>query len=149
MTDNPCPLCDKPILDTAYVCHRCVQHLRADIEQAADWWDESEVTLTRQDRVTHGPSSGKPQADSDAVPHETPVPFSTAASETRWVAANTIGTWARHIAEERGVDLPAEPRTTHYPRLVAVPEPDPTERGLCAMSDLPRDWCDHCRADTA
>jgi len=44
----PCPICGKPISDTAYVCHRCTLDLARRLLNAAHLWREVEVTLSRQ-----------------------------------------------------------------------------------------------------
>lgn len=50
--DNPCPRCDEPISDTAYVCHRCALKLQAKLLTTALLWPALDGVLTRQARRT-------------------------------------------------------------------------------------------------
>lgn len=45
---NPCPLCDKPIADTAYVCHACAKRLARDLLRTGLRWDSIEDAIGRR-----------------------------------------------------------------------------------------------------
>lgn len=94
---NPCPLCDKPIADTGYVCHACADHARDSLLRIAGDWADLETTRLRQDRIGDpGPASTEP-----------PLPYNPRAAEVAWVIQNTLTTWAREIATTRGGEAPA------------------------------------------
>lgn len=69
MTENPCPVCDRPIADTAYVCHGCTRHLVKALLRAAIEIAELDVTFARQDAVDVQSGSGTPSV---ANPYEGP-----------------------------------------------------------------------------
>lgn len=79
------------------MCRGCVQRLEHSLGDVPALWHQLEVTLTRQDAM--GTDEGRKSADSA-------LPFKLAASEARWVLANTVGTWARAIAENAGISQP-------------------------------------------
>lgn len=198
---NPCPVCGKPIADTAYVCAGCGRHLAKQLLRAAVEWRDLDVTLARMDAVDARPTSGvftirpllgpycrppelsDPDTDPDVpwrkyrwckhescqraqdtqvaatlnarrqdpIPHEAALAFHGAASQAMAVARNTVTTWARHVAEERGVRIPddPEPRYRTEPQSEEpVDEDDEVEvqrrrrrRTYCQCCDLPIDDC--------
>lgn len=46
MSDNPCPVCDRPIADTAYVCHLCARALAKRLLRAATLWEDLEDAIS-------------------------------------------------------------------------------------------------------
>lgn len=164
-----CPVCDRPIHDQAYVCSTCGDLLAEDLRTCASLWLESELTLTRQAHVSggigvsarehhtvYGPycqSCEHPScevavhsqmrarmAGEQPIPNEEAMPMHYGASEARWIAANTITTWARHVSEERGIPIPDPPRPVP-PATVTVTACPRKEETLCPMSDLPPEQC--------
>lgn len=99
MTDTLCSACERPVSDQAYLCARCAHLLAVDLGEVPGLEPDLEITLTRQDRV--GDSSG-----GSSKRAEEPLPFSVAASEAGYVLTNTLSTWARDVARERGVPGP-------------------------------------------
>lgn len=117
-----CARCERELADGAYVCDRpCAERLARDLAEAAGHADDAPNVVARQ--VRYGPGGGRA--------NERPLPFDVRASEDLWAAENTIGTWARHVAEERGI-APFEP-------------PPPTLGPLCAQGDLSK--CPHGSCD--
>jgi hypothetical protein len=140
VSDNPCPLCGKPIADTAYVCHHCGALLALAILRTALLWESLEDAIGRRLRVDHPSAAPKlvertPHAGpwcygahhgcqhescrtvwysrdrtEPPLPHEDSGTLSIEASEAGWAAHNTITTWARHIIETRGLDTPRTPQ---------------------------------------
>ena len=51
---NPCPICDHPIADTAYVCHRCARSLATQLLRAARLWRDLEDSLAGQGATRAG-----------------------------------------------------------------------------------------------
>lgn len=92
-----CRLCDHTILDTAYVCHPCAGAHARRLQQASELFDEIYLQIARQARwkepVRHGRS--------------TPLPYDQDASRAMASIVNTVTTWARHIADERGQATPS------------------------------------------
>ncbi len=93
-----CGICVRPLADNAYICASCsrkLEHALADIPARAR---EVTITATRQARIGSGDGGRKSS--------EVPLPFDWNASDLGWTLTNTLGTWARHIAAERGIELP-------------------------------------------
>lgn len=105
---NPCPICDKPIADTAYVCHVCVTDLARRLRDSARDWPDLEDAIGRR-MILRSRTTGtrKPQpGDELALAHETPLLINPAAMEQADIITNTATTWARHVIEERGHAAP-------------------------------------------
>jgi hypothetical protein len=103
---NPCAVewCDRPVGD-GHVCQRCCDRLSVALGDVGALWVELDLVLTRQARYSDPEGRGGDKA----------LPFNPTASELGWVLRNTLGTWCRLIAEERGRILP----TTDTPAAVA------------------------------
>lgn len=120
MTDAPtCERCGDRIHDTAYVCARDADWLRADLELVAKVAGEVWTTVARLDRierlgrgerVEEDTSCGCPQCTSaeepDGALYPTPWPVSLTAGERHDAAVNELTTWVRHVAETRGISGP-------------------------------------------
>jgi len=167
--ESPCPVCDKPIADTAYVCSTCADQLATDLSECAVLWGESELTLTRQSRTTGGIGGGgrdlrvtlgpfceqcehlscesavhsqmrARMAGEPPLPNEETMPMHYGASEARWAAGNTITTWARHVSEERGLPIPEPLKPPVITSADRWPTDDEREQ-RCPMSDLLPSQC--------
>lgn len=120
MTDAPsCDRCGDRIHDTAYVCGRCADWLRVDLELVAKVAGEAWATVARLDRIErHGrglrveedDSCDCPQCTSEDEPegalYPTPWPVSLEAGERHDGAVNELTTWVRHVSETRGISGP-------------------------------------------
>lgn len=97
--NEPCMVdwCDRPVGD-GYTCQHCADRLERALGDVPALWDELDVVLTRQARYSDPEGRGGEKA----------LPFNTQASEVGWVLRNTLATWCRLIAEERGKDLPED-----------------------------------------
>lgn len=119
MPDCAAPRCDRPIPDVAYVCPGSAVDLAAVLHDAAELWPELETTIAGQARMAEPgprprgrtppqpirPGLGDPADDqADGMPSGLPVQLY--AAEVRDAVRNTVTTWARLIAEERGTILP-------------------------------------------
>lgn len=92
--------CDRdgqPVADGAHCCAACVSQTAANLEFIESTADDLETTLTRQDRVSVG-TGGRANA-------ETPLPLNLSASDVGTALRNTLTTWVRLVAEERGVTI--------------------------------------------
>jgi transcription elongation factor Elf1 len=89
--------CDRPVLDQAYSCQRCADRLSVALGDVTALWGELDTVLTRQARYSDAEGRGC---------SEKALPFNANASEIGWVLRNTLSTWCRIIAEERGRVLP-------------------------------------------
>ena len=110
--------CGRPV-DDAYLCGTCTQQLRATLDSVPSLVDELDTTITRQAVLGE---KGGPRAA------EKPLPFNVQASEAAWVLRNTLGGWARVIAEEATVGAETRLETINgpsgYPRRGAeIPTP--------------------------
>lgn len=94
-TTATCRRCDRPVADAAPSCAACVAQTRDNLEWIADHAHELDTTLARLDRVT-APTAGHAT--------ETPLPVNLRASDVASRLRNTLTTWARVVAEERGAD---------------------------------------------
>lgn len=100
MSQPTCERCARPMADTAYVCPACAAGLRRALGEVASVAGEHAAAIYRQARLGDGGPGGGEQ-----------LPYSPEAAEQTWVAVNTLTTWARHIAEERGLALRPAPGT--------------------------------------
>lgn len=96
MTD--CLLCERPILDTAYVDVVCANQTARALETAAELYPELAIAIARLARF------GEPTRFSAA---EQPLPFNQSASIDYSSVVNTVTTWARHIVDVRGILAPS------------------------------------------
>jgi hypothetical protein len=90
--------------DNAYLCPSCTVELRELLAGMPQLLEELETTITRQARVGGG-DGGRKSA-------ETQVPFHGRAGQLVSALRSALGTWARHVAETRGV--PIQVRRTIY-----------------------------------
>jgi hypothetical protein len=98
LTDLPtCLRCPRPIPDTAYIETRCASDLRAQLERVATLAGEAAATVAKLDRL----SAGGRRTDTEA-----PLPLKLAAAADHDAAVSTLLTWARHIHEQSGRELP-------------------------------------------
>lgn len=113
-----CQLCARPqTADQAYICGTCAGKVTTRLEQAADLWPELLTTCASQARMAEpgphrrGRAPAEPvrpgiggQDQANGWPHG--LPPNLAAVETRDAVRNTVTTWVRLAAEERGTIEP-------------------------------------------
>jgi hypothetical protein len=100
VSDVTCAVCAHPIRhEQAYVCERCGDRLARDLAGLSLIAGEHVVTITRQARVGSGGGKGA----------ETPLPWNLDAANALDAGVNTLTTWARHCAQERGLTIPPVP----------------------------------------
>jgi hypothetical protein len=90
--------CDRPVVE-GLVCQRCADKLSTALGDIPALWEELDTVLTRQNIYSDDHSRSGAEA---------PLPFNATASELGWVLRNTLSTWCRLIAEERGKQLPED-----------------------------------------
>lgn len=104
VTSRPtCDLCDRPLPDQAYVCERCAEGVREDLLRIVKYAGDVEGAVLKLVRYGGlGGGSG-----------ERPVPFDDVRAERAAAVGNMVATWARHVAESRGlvVEPPEASRT--------------------------------------
>jgi hypothetical protein len=95
--NEPCMVewCDRPVVE-GHVCMGCAGRLERALGDVPALWEELDTVLTKQARYAAAEFRRGEQA----------LPFNPAASELGWVLRNTLSTWCRLIAEERGRVLP-------------------------------------------
>jgi hypothetical protein len=99
MTGPTCDLDGRPVDGTAYVCSPCSDKTRADLLRIVDLAGDVEAAILKLVRYGGaGQGSG-----------ERPVPFDDVRAERAAAVGNTLATWARHVAEARGVEIPHRP----------------------------------------
>jgi hypothetical protein len=114
MTDPTCsvPSCDRPAPDNAYICPKHTESFERDLGDAPALMGELATTQARQDR-TGERGLGRTVRASE------PIPFNDSAGHDLRSMQNTFTTWARHVSEERGIELPCPPRPPAGPRCAA------------------------------
>lgn len=98
MTEPTCPRCARPMPDTAYVCLGCGDSLANLLVKTNELLPELLTTVARLDRIGQG---GKGNG-------ENPLPVNLEASAAEAAVTNTMTTWARHVAAERGKTITDE-----------------------------------------
>ena len=98
MTQATCELCDRPVDGTAYACPACTGKTRSDLDTIAAYADDAQDAADGLAR--YGPAGPGHHGEDRA-----PVNLSAAGFVAR--ATNTVTTWARHVAETRGITVPA------------------------------------------
>lgn len=128
-----CACCGKPLADGGAVCHADALSLAQTLREAAGHAEDAPTVVARLTRYGGvGGGARKPEPESTAVtaanrrnpvaafgwaasverPRTSaliaePMPYDEGASERLADITNTVTTWARHVCEERGTELPA------------------------------------------
>lgn len=111
MAEHLCVICNRPVADTGYACHSCAKRLKVallrtgavlrhpTVKASAGLFSATDlaVTFARLDVLGEGGQSSA----------EKPLPFDWDASDAAWAVHNTLTTWARHVAENRGLEIAA------------------------------------------
>lgn len=91
------PQCDNPTHD-GHLCANCIGTLRRDLDAVPWLVEDLMVTISRQDRL--GDASGGRRTD------ERPLPLRLNAVEAKRDMADTLHSWAAHVAGRRGIPAP-------------------------------------------
>jgi hypothetical protein len=132
MSVPTCACCGKPLADGATVCHADAQGLAQRLREAAGHAEDAQTVIARQAR--YGTSGGARKAEPEPTAateanrrnpvnafgwqasverpkagglRAEPIPVDLGASGRLADVTNVITTWARHVCEERGTELPA------------------------------------------
>ena len=89
--------CGYPCPDQAYLCEKHTKALREELLKVEKIADEFDAVLARQTNVRG--------LDRGAGSSEQPLPYDDRVTQARWLLTATVTTWAREVAEERGIDL--------------------------------------------
>lgn len=92
---NLCVRCDRPTPD-GYACSPCANHAARQLHEIADMIPAARDVAQRQ--TSRGWDNIGGTSDS--------LPINLAATQRLDVVLNTLSTWSRLIADERGVPLP-------------------------------------------
>lgn len=95
-----CDRCDRPVADQAHACTGCTARAAGQLRTIA------QVTPAAR-AVAHGHTSRGPAAAGGGFASRVPLDLHAAARLDTVTGA--LGTWARHIAAERGIARPAGP----------------------------------------
>lgn len=108
MSNQPlCGVCGKPLADpAAYVCPLCGEVLVECLARIVDLAPEVETTIVKL--AKHG---GQPGPGSG----ERPLPWNDSAVIRSAAIGNTVSTWARHVSESRGIEIPRPKRVVLGP----------------------------------
>jgi len=116
-----CTRCGRPTDGT--VCHPEASALADALGIAAGHAEDAETVIARQARYGGGSRGGSDE----------PLPVDLTASARLDAVENTIGTWARHVVDARGTELPAR-----RPRLGPTCERIDCGHGSCLAIALRR-----------
>ena len=97
MTATTCVICTRPVDGTAYACSACAQRAARHLDTIVEYTPDARAVAARQTRrgsATRGNGG------------ERPLPIDLQAGARLDWAQNTLTTWARHTAEERGQITP-------------------------------------------
>lgn len=119
-----CQHCGRAQHDTAYICHTCAGRTTASLLQLSRLLADGDLdtTIARQDRITSGGGGGSVEA---------PLPINLGASARMAAVSNTLTTWARHIAEARGMRV--------------APSEQPMHGAACRLGDCRHATCHRIR----
>lgn len=112
MSDPICARCERPMRhDQAVVCSQCGHLLRRDLDEARRIAGDINLTVARLAHVVRFGQSIQDEGDDgwyagDNALEPTPLPVHLYAAERHDAAVGELSTWARHIAEERGEQIP-------------------------------------------
>jgi hypothetical protein len=87
--------------DTAFGCPACAAGLAQRLDQLAAILPELGVTVAKQDRIGSGGARG--------TGAEVPLPYNSGAADRGRAVQGELVTWARHVHDETGRDLPRSP----------------------------------------
>jgi len=104
-----CIRCGKPMADNAYVCPAETARAAEQLRQIADMTPAARDVAHGFSRHGGGAASGKPGSR---------LPLDLTATSKLDAVQNELTTWVRHIAAERGVEIPA--RTINAPAEIIV-----------------------------
>jgi hypothetical protein len=131
-TKPQCVCCSQPMADGAYACQKCGRELAQALTEAAGHAEDAWTVIARETR--YGTAGGARKAEPEpaapasdqrrnrvsefgwAASIETPargalrsgqIPPDLSASTSLADVGNVVTTWARHICERRGAELPA------------------------------------------
>jgi hypothetical protein len=94
---NTCVVCTRPMPDVAYACPSCAGKAAAHLRDIVD------MTPAARD-VAHGQARRGSGGGGGSEPR---LPLNLGATQRLDAVQASLTTWARHIAAERGVPLPA------------------------------------------
>lgn len=95
MTENLCVRCGRPTAD-GYGCSDCAYRAGDQLHETADMTAAArDIALGFARHGSSGSSGSEPR-----------IPLNLGATQRLDAVQATLGTWARHIAETRGVPLP-------------------------------------------
>jgi DNA-directed RNA polymerase subunit RPC12/RpoP len=89
--------CDRPVPDQAYICPEHARWLEGDVGDVPALASELVTTWSRQART--GDRGGPTRRAA-----EPPLPYDLGVGRDLATLAGTVASWARHVAEERGLD---------------------------------------------
>jgi hypothetical protein len=97
VTQPTCDFCKRPNADQSYVCSPCTSNVAVDLARIVGLAPEVETTVAKLARVGTQLGGGS---------KERPLPFDAQAADRADALKNTLSTWARHVAESIGVQIP-------------------------------------------
>lgn len=118
-----CDLCGDPT--DGYCCRRCTDRAARYLRYVVDLADEVETTVARLAR--YATRNGRRAAEAEVAGPKstgglrpTPLPVDLNASARAAAAFNSVTTWARHVEEERGGEVPDVPYGRHPASVAAA-----------------------------
>lgn len=139
MTQSTCR-CGRPIHDTAYVCTGCAAQLRRHLEDVQHIAGDITLTVAKLAKVRrHGAQDIEREwYRGEGALYPTPLIVDVDSGARHDAVATELVTWARHIAETRGITLPSRRRRlacTH--RSCAAVRKHKAQGPVCAPAPEP------------
>lgn len=95
---NLCAVDEKPIPDTAVICHDCTTQIEDALRAVPELMDDLALAFTKQARVVQYSTSAPAAVDAGA-----PLYYNLAASDAKAALKGVLTSWARLVHEERTV----------------------------------------------
>lgn len=107
MTEASCVRCGRPIHDTAYIDTACEAHLRRALEDVVRIAGDITLTVARLSKVRRRGSADMEREwyRGDGALYPTPMLVDLDKANRHDAAVGELTTWARHIADTRGIVL--------------------------------------------
>lgn len=112
MTTQPtCDRCAKPVHDTAYVCGHCASELEKRLALLATLAGEATVTIAKLDEISNQAWNPEIEEDVGKAPnalYPMALPIDLRAAAKHQAAVVVLLTWAKDVAETRGLTVVVE-----------------------------------------
>lgn len=100
MTDSPCPICGRPLPESAFICSECVRSAAAQLDDIADFLAWADDKRARRGSTWRFGTVGRTA--------EAPLPYDPRVTKTVSPLRTWLIGWGRILEEEAGLEWPAD-----------------------------------------